>query len=230
MTRRLLVALLSAIATSLALFSAPLAASADEDTNAVGECLGADQVWLLVVDEESNVIANECVGNPATGTEALENAGLTLGYDSSNFLCTIDSHPSQCPTTFNGQYWNYYSGTPGADYTYSTVGAGESSPAGGSIEAWCYNKADEESCTPPTLKIVQGGTEVQPASGTAQDLPVTGAAAATASPAATDEAPAEESSNLMGWVIAGIAVIAVGAGLIAWRVGANKKNGALGGR
>jgi len=34
----------------------------------------------------------------------------------------------------------------------------------------------------------------------------------------------------MGWIVVGIAVVAVGAGLIAWQVGRRKKTGPLGGR
>ncbi len=228
MTRRLVVALLGAITMTLSLLTAPLAAHADGESNAVGECLSSDEVWLLIVDEEGSVIANQCVGTPATGIAAIEAAGVAIGYDSSNFVCTLGGHPSECPASFNGQFWNYWQGSAGAEYAFAQTGPAESVPAGGTIEAWCYNKADEEGCTPPTLKIVQNGTEVAPAAGaTAQDLPVTGAEA-TQGEAAEEETP--EDSGTMGWIVVGIAVVAVGAGLIAWQVGRRKKTGPLGGR
>jgi len=52
MTRRLVVALLGAITMTLSLLTAPLAAHADGESNAVGECLSSDEVWLLIVDED----------------------------------------------------------------------------------------------------------------------------------------------------------------------------------
>ena len=66
MLRRLLFPLLSALALALTAFAAPLAAHAEDD-NAVGACLAADQVWLLVVTDADEVLANECVGTATTG-------------------------------------------------------------------------------------------------------------------------------------------------------------------
>ena len=142
MLRRLLFPLLSALALALTAFAAPLAAHAEDD-NAVGACLAADQVWLLVVTDADEVLANECVGTPATGTEALTNAGLELSLDGNGFLCAIGGHPSPCPATFEGQFWNYYQGAAGTEYVYAQTGADENKPKPGTIEAWCYNKADE---------------------------------------------------------------------------------------
>mgnify|MGYP003378342469 CR=1 FL=1 len=169
MLRRLLIPLLGALALTLTTLVAPLAAHAEDD-NAVGTCLAAEKVWLLVVTDTDEVLANECVDTPATGTDALVAAGLELGRDGSNFICSIGGHPSPCPATFNGQFWNYYQGAPGAEYAFSQVGADESKPQPGTIEAWCYNKAEEETCTPPYLKIVKGGAEVAPVRSIGRDM------------------------------------------------------------
>lgn len=236
MLRRLLFPLLSALALALTAFAAPLAAHAEDD-NAVGACLAADQVWLLVVTDADEVLANECVGTPTTGTEALTNAGLELGRDGSNFICSIGGHPTPCPATFNGQFWNYYQGTPGAEYAFSQLGADENKPQPGIIEAWCYNKAEEESCTPPYLKIVKDGAEVAAPEGvTVQDLAVTGAAAAPAATETPATAPAEQPDQADGgssttvWVAIGVVVVAGAAVAIYFGRKKPGKGGAVGGR
>ncbi len=240
MLRRILLPLLGALALALALTAivSPLAAHAEDD-NAVGACLGADKVWLLVVTDTDEVLANECVDTPATGTDALVAAGLELGRDGSNFLCSIGGHPATCPATFNGQYWNYYQGAAGTEYVYAQTGADENKPKPGTIEAWCYNKADEEGCTPPYLKIVKDGAEVAAPEGiTVQDLAVTGAAAApTSSPTATDtpttapaEQPADNANSRTLPIVLGIVIL--GAVAVAVFVGRKRsgKGGAVGGR
>ena len=230
MLRRLLIPLLGALALTLTTLVAPLAAHAEDD-NAVGACLAAEKVWLLVVTDTDEVLANECVDTPATGTDALVAAGLELGRDGSNFICSIGGHPSPCPATFNGQFWNYYQGAPGAEYAFSQVGADESKPQPGTIEAWCYNKAEEETCTPPYLKIVKGGAEVAPPAGaTAQDLPVTGDTTAPTAPAekpADGGNPTQVVAIVIGVVVLAAAAVAI---LVGRRRRAGNGDGAVGGR
>ena len=229
MLRRLLLPLLGALALALTAFAASPAAHAEDD-NAVGACLAAEKVWLLVVTDTDEVLANECVDTPATGTDALVAAGLELGRDGSNFICSIGGHPSPCPATFNGQFWNYYQGAPGAEYAFSQVGADESKPQPGTIEAWCYNKAEEETCTPPYLKIVQAGQEVAaPAGATVQDLPVTGEKLTQAP--AEQPVPAEGNSTTMAIVIGVVVLAAVVVVFIVARMRkSGKGDGAVGGR
>lgn len=228
MTRRFLAALITVLALTFALFSSPSTARADGESNEVGACLAAGEVWLLVVTDSDEVLANECVGTPATGTDALVAAGLELGRDGDNFICSIGGHPAQCPAVFAGQYWGSYMGAPGAEYAYAQLGPDENEPQAGTIEAWCYNKADEAECTPPYLTIVQDGQEIAaPAGVTTQDLPVTGTSDAT-DPAEQDDA---QSVGLPWvWIFVAIAV-AAGAGVTMYV--ARKKAGkgdAVGGR
>lgn len=198
-------------------------AMAEED-NPVGTCLSSDGVWLLVVDGEGEPLANECVDAPASGEDALVKAGLTLGY-ADGFICSIDGTPEVCPTTFDGSYWAYYHGAPGEAYAYSEVGAGAFTPAGGTIEAWCFATAEAKECTPPQLNIVMDGAPVAAPEGTtAVDLPFTGETAspsasptATTSPAPTDDAATDKGSGSVVWlVVGGIVIVAAAVGVVLW--------------
>lgn len=231
MLRRHILPLLGALALGLTALVAPLTAHAEGDSNDVGACLSADKVWLLVVTDTDKVLANQCVGTPATGTEALTAAGLELGRDGSNFICAIGGYPSPCPATFNGQFWNYYQGKAGAEYAFSQVGADEAKPEPGTIEAWCYNKADEQACTPPYLKIVQSGQEVAaPAGATVQDLPVTGEQLTQAP--AEQPVPADTGNSTTMAIVIGVVVLAavVVVLVVARTRKPGKGDGAVGGR
>lgn len=235
MNRRLSLPLLSTVLLVLTLLMAPLSARADGESNEVGTCLESDQVWLLVVTDTGEVLANECVGTPATGEEALTDAGLALGYDSNQFICSIAGHPAECPTTFTGAFWNYYQGKAGAEYAFSQVGAGESKPEPGTIEAWCYSTPEEQTCTPPTLKIVENGTEVAAPAGTvAEDLPVThNRPENQTSPSASPEAQPEENqapASPWPWAIGGVVIVAAVVALIVWQRSKKSTDGTLGGR
>lgn len=134
----------------------PLAAG----SNAIGSCLAADQVWLFVVDSDDAVLANQCVGTPASGEEALARGGMQIRFSSGRLICSLSGHPQQCPATFTGSYWNYTYSVPGERYSYSEEGAASRRPDPGSIEAWCYNDPDEKSCTPPLLTITSGDQQI----------------------------------------------------------------------
>lgn len=156
----LLVTVLLTLAGATAWAESPMPQPSQDGANPVGACLADGQVWLFVTDENGEVLANQCVGTPASGTDALDAAGVPYTADAKGFICAIANHPETCPTTFNGQYWNYHHATAGSPWTYYEVGASDSKPEPGAIEGWCYNKADEDSCTPPLLKVVQDGKTV----------------------------------------------------------------------
>ena len=136
--------------------------------NAVGACLDAEQVWLLVVDVDGEVLANQCVGTPSSGEEALARGGMQMRFSKGRLICSLSGHPEQCPATFTGSYWNYHHGTAGGPYAYAKEGASSRRPAPGDIEAWCYNPPEQKSCEPPLLTIISGD----------QQVPVPGVAAA----------------------------------------------------
>lgn len=223
--RRLPAAIFRGIILLLLAFTlVPTAAHADETyqppsvapgTNAVGACLAADEVWLFVTDIDDNVLANECVGTPASGEEALTNGGVKIGFDGGGLICTLDGHPDQCPATFNGSYWNYHHAKAGDNYEYYQEGAGTSKPTPGSIEAWCYNQPEEESCTPPLLTIMQNDEQVMVAgteSGDYVDPDPTSDAA--------ESATADDTNSTTGtpWalIITGAVVVIVAIALLIW--------------
>lgn len=156
----MLISLLGIFGLSQAYAQEPAPQPTADGANAVGACLDDDQVWLVVVDDEGNVLANQCVGTPESGEAALDTAGLERTVDSDGFICAIGNHPDPCPETFTGQYWGYYTAAAGEQWGYYEVGADQSEPQPGTIEGWCYNSADEEFCNPPLLQVVIDDTTV----------------------------------------------------------------------
>lgn len=176
-------------------------------SNAIGACLDADQVWLLVVDIDGEVLANQCVGTPSSGEEALARGGMQIRFSSGRMICSLSGHPEQCPATFTGSYWNYHHGRAGAPYTFSQQGASARTPAPGDIEAWCYNAPEEESCVPPLLRIVSNGKQVPVPGVDAEDV--------VDPPVTTNEEV--EVPSTTPWALIGTgAVIAVGIGALLW--------------
>lgn len=211
MTRLLLI-------LALALALVPVAARADGEGSEIGDCLAGGQVWLLVTTETGDALANQCVGTPGNGEEALAAGGMEIQFGKGRLVCTLSGHPERCPRTFTGAYWAYYQGAPGEDYTYSDLGPQAHVPTAGSIEAWCYVTAEKD-CTPPHLRIVQDGAEVAPPQGApAVDLPLTHNVRA--------EVPSTTPWSTI-LTVAGI-VVAFG-GLVAWQR-LRRKGGAVGGR
>lgn len=152
---RLLIALVVALASASAATGASAAPLPEQSGNAAGRCLASGQVWLLIVTDTGRVIANQCVGNPKTGEQALRNAGVSFTHKpDAGYICTIGGYPEVCRKKFNGQYWTYYQAQGTGDYHYSDWGANVYKPKPGAVEAWCYNKPDEYRCVPPKVKIV----------------------------------------------------------------------------
>jgi hypothetical protein len=151
-----LATLVLTLAFTLVALQLPHAARAEDDTGpspqTVPECLGASEVWLLIRDEHGQVLRSECVGTPATGTAALSAADVETTQAPGGYLCTLAGHPRECPTSYDGQYWQYsHAYSPDGPWHYSREGAGTSQPAPGSIEGWCYNTPDQDRCALPVL-------------------------------------------------------------------------------
>jgi hypothetical protein len=86
-------------------------------------------------------------GQPATGLDALHDAGFTTAGTAqygNAFVCRIDSHPSPseqgCASTPPANaYWAYYHARwTDSGWTYNALGATSTHPAPGSIEAWAF--------------------------------------------------------------------------------------------
>ncbi len=135
--------------------SSDASSGADATALSMTECTQQGKVWLTVTTDQDQSLANQCVGNPDSGTAALEAAGLAIGRSSDGtMICTIGNYPDPCPATFTGDYWQYYTATPDGTWTYATTGADESKPAAGSIEGWCYGAT----CTPKLDGVNDPGT------------------------------------------------------------------------
>lgn len=132
--------------------------SVADDTNdterppTVGECLDAGEVWLHIQAETGTVLRSECVGKPATGTDALRAAGVAMSFADGGYVCRLAGHPEHCPRRFDDQYWQYWqTSSTDAAWVYASRGSDDSRPVPGSIEGWCYNSPDEDRCALPTL-------------------------------------------------------------------------------
>ena len=195
---------LAATALGLSLAASPaLISPAHADESTAAGCVAAGKVWLLVVTDADKQLANECVGTPKTGTEALQAADLKLVRDKSNFICTIGGYPAACPATYR-QFWHYYTLAPGGKWTFSPKGADEAVPAAGSVQGWCYNAPKTKSCDMPVLSLA------------AASAPASASASASAAGAATSTA--DDSSSTPWGVLGTIAVLlAAGAGYLGWR-------------
>lgn len=197
---------LSALFSALLLCAAMLGAGASQ-ASAIGRpaatvrgCLDAGNVWVHVTYSDGSVLANTCATEFGTGEAALKSAGVDVAKDAKGMICSLDKKPNPCPATFNGQYWNYYTSTDGKTFTYSQKAADQSKPAKGSIEAWCYNKATEKSCTPKPFSLT---AEVPDAASSATP-------SSSATPAASSQAGGSGSPTAWGvGIVAGVIVIGV---------------------
>lgn len=171
--------------------SIPASAQTD-DSNRVGACLDAGEVWLIVVDELDQVLSNQCVGNPSNGEEALAEGGMRISRSRNGLICTIDEHPERCPSTFTGQFWNYHHAEPGAAWKFSDEGAAQRSPRPGTIEGWCYNAVDTQRCSPPLLSVVINGETIVAAGVSVDDM---------LEPAVTTHEPVPLPSSSASWLI-----------------------------
>jgi len=131
-------------------------ANATPPVGAVQDCLDGGDVWLVVVTETGDALANGCIGRPATGKDALLHTGLSIGRDASGFICALGGHPDPCPKSFEaagGAYWQYYTGSATSPWTYATEGPDTLHPAGGTLQGWCYGTE----CTPPPIDLLLAG-------------------------------------------------------------------------
>lgn len=189
---------------ALVIFATP--AAADTPTNDSGQCVSSGQVWLLVVDDTDQVLINECVGTPETGSEALAETGVAIDRTNTGLVCSIGGHPEQCPRSFTGQFWNYHYAQPGQPWTYADQGPDQHHPQPGSIEGWCYNPPGTNSCTPPMLEVIIDG-QVQGAN--RSELEAIGTTDVSENPGDLKLA----SSATLVWVSGGIAAALVLCGL-----------------
>lgn len=185
-----LIALLASIPVSTAVAAAP------SGVVPAGACEGASGVSVVVdlTDVGGDVVIGCATGDPATGRQALLDAGFVVADAPTGMICTINSAPDPCPVTFEGSYWSYWSADAASDWTAYAVGADSSDPVPGGFEGWRYNDGTT-------------GPGVQPAAlatAPAQD-PTAEATVATATAAVN----VEESSGPSTAAVAGLGAVAV---------------------
>lgn len=192
----------------------PLVAAAPAQAAPDGAC--ADPNGVTVVVDATALGGDVSVGcaddSPATGTDALRQAGFTDTRDASGLICAIDSLPDPCPTTFEGSYWSYWYAQDGTWQAY-TEGSDTAAPQPGGVEGWRWSDGsagpdvDLAALTTPT--DAASATETATTAATPSDGP---SATETLAPGGTvDEQPSGGTS--VPWF--GIVVGLIGLGLVA---------------
>ena len=118
----------------------PLVAAAPAQAAPDGACTDPAGV-TVVVDATAlggDVTVGCADGSPATGTEALQQAGFTDTRDASGLICAIDALPDPCPTTFAGEYWSLLA-RRGRHLAGLRGGLGHRRPAPGGVEGWRWS-------------------------------------------------------------------------------------------
>ena len=142
-------------------------------------------------------------GAPATGTDALREAGFTDTRDAAGMICAVDARPDPCPATFTGQYWSYWYAKDGA-WVAHQEGSDTSAPAPGSVEGWRWS--DGSAGPEVDLATLAAASSRAPSATAAAAAQTTPSATATIGPAG----PVQEQSG--GFSVPWLPIIA---GLIA---------------
>jgi len=148
------------------LMAAPLALAAtpaQADPSSLQDCSAAGNVFVVVTMEDGTS-TGACVSNPASGTAALNDAGVKVTRDATNMICALNDYPNPCPATFNGKYWQYYQASAAdaeaGNWAYAQTGSDDTTPQAGWVEGWCYG----EECTPqlPSEPVVSDSASPSP--------------------------------------------------------------------
>lgn len=158
-------ALLAPVAAAAPLPAAPLSAAplsaAPLAVGGPGPCADPDGVTVVVdATELGGDLTVACAADPATGTEALAQAGFTEARDPSGYLCAIGGLPDPCPTEFTGSYWTYWFAAPDGEWTAYTEGSDTAVPEPGAVEGWRYGDGTQ----PPGVEPA----DVAPGTGSAE--------------------------------------------------------------
>lgn len=161
---------LAVTATTLSLSTAANAQSSLLDkTLDARQCVDADNVWVYVEYGEDSEKEPEgaCATEFTDGVVALESAGFKLTFDTNpelgKYLTGING---VVPVWADTQtYWAYSTGEVAddysVDYTYYQVGASNSEPEGGTVEAWVVGTGAETPAltTLPETPAATGSSE-----------------------------------------------------------------------
>lgn len=157
-----------------------------------GECGGV----VVVVDRHDEHDPEVgCAEDPATGIEALTQAGFEVDEVASfpGAVCRIDRYPrAECADMPEaGASWSYWHGD-GEKWTFSSVGAGTFEPDAGDIEGWVFG----DGSAPPSIEPGQAAVAAREAEGESESE--------------------SESTPSSTWLIGAVALVAIIA-LAVWR-------------
>ena len=200
-------------AALLPLSLAPAAAAAPSAVPS-GPCTDGQGVTVVVdATELGGAVEVGCAAAPATGTEALTQAGFVDTRDDAGMICAISGLPDPCPTTFEGTYWSYWYAADGAWQGY-LEGSDTAVPAAGGVEGWRWS---DGTAGPGVDLAALTTTSPEPeATAAASEAAPTPTVAVTSSQA---EAVEDDGGVPLPLVLAIVAVVAVGitAGVVARR-------------
>lgn len=156
--------LLASAAASLTLAPASLAATpvSENSPTAARDCIENGNVWVNVDFSEAETEGG-CATEFSTGAEALESAGFKLNLgegDMNGFVVGINDVIPVWDETQT--YWGSWNGTVNEDetitYEYYQVGAFESQPKPGTIEAWSVGDGNQQPNLQEILEASAGNT------------------------------------------------------------------------
>lgn len=188
---RVIPALLLAAAASLPA-SAALAAPPVTVADAGGACPDDTGVSVVVdATELEGDLSVGCAPDPATGTEALAQAGFAETRDPSGYICAVRGLPDPCPTEFTGSYWSYWTAAPGGEWTAYAEGSDTAVPVAGTVEGWRYGDGTQPPAVAPADVLPGAVTD-----DAADDAAAAGATEDAETPdAATAVAPADDAGQ-----------------------------------
>ncbi|MBW3602331.1 MAG: cell wall-binding repeat-containing protein [Actinobacteria bacterium] len=149
--------LLLATSQGLLAFGAPALPALQPPADAPGGACDADTSGVTVVVDLAffdggEVVEGCALGDPASGLDALRQAGfdvITQRSDFGEFVCAIQGRPElACDQPFEGQFWAYFSGRLDGAWEAYGVGADTSDPDPGDVEGWRYGEGE-----PPTIAV-----------------------------------------------------------------------------
>lgn len=193
------------LALGVALVPVLPAAAAGAVSEAAAPGCAPDEVAVVVdLTDLGGTVEQGCAPAGGTGTEVLQAAGFTDTRDGAGMICAIDALPDPCPTTWEGVYWSYWTGSDGT-WTAWTEGSDTAVPEAGTAEGWRYNDGSVGPGVPPPAPTGEADTSAGGTDGT-EDRTTDGSASPdTPDPATTTD---EERSALVR-VLGGAAVLAL---------------------
>lgn len=207
--RALVPALLLAAAAALpasAAFASALPTAAD------GPC--ADEAGVSVVVDATELegdVALGCAADPASGTEALAQAGFAEGRDPSGLICAIGGLPDPCPAEFTGSYWTYWTAAPDGEWTAYAEGPDTAAPAPGTVEGWRYGDGTQPPGVAPADVAPGAAEEAAPADAAAEaDEP----AVTTSDDGSDDAAETDDGGDGMSLAVGAAVGIAIVGGIV----------------